>query len=607
MSGFLGLLRQDGRGFDEHLLGRIADQLRFRGPDAQNLFVERDLAACFTLLQVSQGRQSTRQPVVFDGRYWLLGENLIEDLAKQGLSSEANATDEELLLYAWKLWGPTSLERILGDFSFAIHDDENKTLWCVRDFIGARPFFYAHVPGVFAFSNTLDTLRSIPEISAKFDQAFLGDFLLHGFSQDPERTVYRDIRRLAPGHLLEYSGTNLQVRRFLTLPIEEPLHLKAEQDYLDAYRALLRDVVGDRMVSGKTALYLSGGLDSATVSAVAAQLAADRGQRRNLRAFTSSWRPLLEDREPEFAALSANHLGIAHEILEDRNFIPFFPGPARNPATPEPANEPFFSRSLRQYRRIAGYARVVLSGDGGDDVLTGQAWPYLVHLWSRRAWFEMMRTFGGFTLARGRIPPLRGGFRARISGLLKPEDQWKGYPDWLNPEFEACAGLRDRWKDRKDHLANLHPLHPQAYAALHRAYWGSVLESEDASWTRVPLETRAPMLDLRLLRFLLRVPPVPWCVNKELSRRALRSALPAAILRRPKTPLAKEPLQACIEQGNWRPELPRTVPDLIHRFVVYEKWLATLNHTKSYTYGAMFAPLALVQWVKAIENIEGIE
>lgn len=149
MSGFLGMFRQDSTEFDERLLERILNQLRFRGPDSQNIFVGH-AATCFTLSRVSKDRQSTQQPAVLDQRFWILGDvrldcrrELIDDLSKHGTTAEANVTDEELLLLAWRHWGEEALQRILGDFSLALWDAEKKTL--VRTRLRGRQAIFLHV------------------------------------------------------------------------------------------------------------------------------------------------------------------------------------------------------------------------------------------------------------------------------------------------------------------------------------------------------------------------------------------------------------------------------------------------------------------------------
>src|SRR5262249_45249162 len=150
----------------------------------------------------------------------------------------------------------------------------------------------------------------------------------------------------------------------------------------------------------------------------------------------------------------------------------------------------------------------------------------------------------------GRIPPLRGGFRSQVRKWLHRPDEWAGYPRWLNPDFEKRAALRQRWKELHQPQRWEHPL---GDASLHNSFWGSALETHDAGWTGIQLESRAPLLDLRVLRFLLRLPPVPWCANKELVRLAMKGRLPKRVLRRPKCPLPQDPLQACFL---WKPVLP---------------------------------------------------
>ena len=134
-----------------------------------------------------------------------------------------------------------------------------------------------------------------------------------------------------------------------------------------------------------------------------------------------------------------------------------------------------------------------------------------------------------------------------------------------------------------------------------------MLEDEDAGWTGIQLETRAPLLDLRLLRFLLRLPPVPWCIDKELTRRAMKPWLPVEILKRPKSPLLQDPLVAWQRRSGWRPQPEENPPKLVHEFVNWKDWCATLENSKgSLSWGHLY-PLSLSLWLKDVENRERIE
>jgi asparagine synthase (glutamine-hydrolysing) len=336
-------------------------------------------------------------------------------------------------------------------------------------------------------------------------------------------------------------------------------------------------------------------------------LAMQRGEMEELKAFTVDWRPLIDDPEPHFANLTATHLGLAHQLLAEQAVEPFAKSDAPADHSPQPTSEPFFSLAQKQYREIARHSRVILSGDGGDNVLAGQSWPYFVHLWNSGQRPEIARVLSRFIWERHSFPPLRAGLRARFRQLAGRTDEWDGYPDWLNPEFEARCGLREKWAIKLRPSDRRHPIHPIAYAGLHDGYWSTVLESEDAGNTHIALETRAPLLDLRVLRFLLRVPPVPWCINKDLVRRSMRNLLPPAVLSRPKTPLVGDPLEVCAKTGKWAPNALECLPPSFSRFVDIPKWRATLKHSQGYTSGPNLFLLAFVRWLKDIENEEGIE
>jgi asparagine synthase (glutamine-hydrolysing) len=274
---------------------------------------------------------------------------------------------------------------------------------------------------------------------------------------------------------------------------------------------------------------------------------------------------------------------------------------------PEPCHDPFRRLYVEQNHQIARHARVVLNGYGGDGALTGQSWPYLLHLIRGRHFWELGRSFGGYVLKHGRIPPLRAGFRSALRGWLAPEDPMARYPKWLSPDFEEKMDLRERWRELQQPLESAHPWYPKAHSLLNGLFFSSILESEDATWSGVPLVPRAPLLDLRLQRFLMRVPPVPLCVDKELLRRALRSLLPRGVLSRAKTPFQGDQVALQIKRHLWSP-LPLPVPTrAIQKFVVWQK-LDELMRTVPIRFPwTDLRPISLMYWLRAIERDEGIQ
>lgn len=605
MSGIAGVVSADGERPDAKLLERIADALTFRGPDARSVWKQPGAGFCFTFLRTGSAPQSAKQPCTLDGKLWLLADGRLDgrddlrwQLEGQGCTPPKQATDEELILHAWRVRGEGCLEFLRGDFAFALWDSESRSLWCVRDPIGARPFFYTHTCNRLFFSNTLDVVRLAPEVSDALDPRAIGDFLLQGWWPDAERTIFREVQRLPAGHVLHYSGGHAQIRRYAQLPIEEPLELRRPEEYVEAFREVLRAAVRDRLPADSVGVFLSGGLDSSSVAAISKALADENFTGCVQRAFTVDYRPLFDDEEGRYASRAASHIGIPLETLSAGACAPYARWGSSELRQPEPCHEPFLALQIEQYRQAAAHARVVFSGDGGDSVLDGQAWPDLVFRLRRMQPLTLLRAFGGYLLSHGRMPPLRGGFRARLRRWLGRGDAMLSYPLWLSPDFEQEFHLRDRWRELQLEPPDEHPLHPQAYRGLSSSYWPSVLEGEDAGWTGVPVELRTPFLDWRVLQFLLRVPPVPWCMQKELLRRSMRGLLPNEIQLRPKTPLQGDPLVLHVQRGDWRPlPLPAAVP-AISTFVNWTKLQRTLTVLAQDHLWLNLQPVSLNYWLK---------
>jgi asparagine synthase (glutamine-hydrolysing) len=614
VSGFFGVVRTDGAPIDERLLTRIAEDLRFRGPDGMSVWSEKGIGGCFALMRTGPVPQAGQQPFQERGRFRLWGDIRLDDrqslrqqLADAGAAAHDNASSEEYLFRAWQQWGEGALGKVIGDFSFALWDSQERTLWCARDFMGPRPFYYAHVGPVFCFSNTLDVLRRVPGISEDLDESFIGDFLLEGWNMEPSRTVYKDIRRLPAGNLLQWTNGAITTRRFRKLPIEEPLRLKRPEEYVERFLEVVRLAVEDRLSEDATAIYLSGGMDSGAVCAIAADLAGRSSGKPRLKAFTVSWEALLKDPEPAVAAVTAHHLNVEHEVIP---IVRIFPGTDAILLTPEPFLEPFSSQDQAPYVRVAAHSRVALTGDGGDDILTGQAWPYLVHLWKRRQWKTLAGDFGGYLWKERKFPPLRGGFRAKINRIFKSEDLFEQYPRWLDAEFETRAHLRERWLELQEEKSPVeHPVHSKAYNFLHSGYWAGLLETEDAGWSGTNLEVRTPLVDLRVLRYFLKLPPVPWCANKHLTREAMRRLLPGEVVDRPKTPMAEGELEQIEPRYIKKRDIDctRDAREKLERFVNFSKWCETFNAPKGSLTWLNLRPLSLLKWLKAVENAEGIK
>lgn len=608
MSGFAGIVRADGGTPDAKLLERFAEQLVFRGPDATHLWTRPGAGFCFTLLRSGPAPQAETQPFSLDGRVWLLGDvrldgrdDLRRELDEVDESTDDSATDEELALRVWRQWGEEGLAKLLGDFSFVLWDAAARELRCVRDLIGARPFFYASSSDWFCFSNTLEVVRSFSGVSSALDPQFIGDFLINESSLDPWRTVYRDIKRLSPGHFLSYFE-GLRVRRYTEFPIEEPLWLKPPSDYIERFQELLEKAVADRLPRAPSAIFLSGGLDSTSVAATACKIASQTGPLDRPRAYTIDCSTMFKDDEGALASRVAKQLEMDMETLSGASCLPYEGREDSLGRTPEPYHDPFLALGLRQWRQVRYHARVAFSGYGGDDILTGQAWPHLIYLLKQRDFMATVKTLGSYILEHKRVPPLRAGFKVRLRKWFGYKNPLTEFPQWLVPNFSDRQNLRDRWRETLESRESLHPLHPIAHSGLSGDFWASVFEGDDAGVTGVGVDSRAPLLDGRLLRFLLRVPPVPWCMEKTLLREAMRGMLPEEVRTRPKVPLLGDSVGYFVETKQWSP-LPLPTPAAgVLEFVDWERLRATLETARGSSLWVALRPVSLSYWLKGVVN-----
>jgi asparagine synthase (glutamine-hydrolysing) len=560
MSGIVGIFRRDGAPAEPALLQSLTRFLCFRGPDACEVWSEGPVGFGHTMLRTTQEAAHERQPATLDGRLWITADaridaraGLIEKLkakssAASGLS--LSTPDAELILHAYDIWGVACVEHLLGDFSFGIWDASRRRLFCARDQFGVKPFYYAHVGSSVVFSNTLDCVRQHPLVSDRLNDLAIADFLLFEMNQDSATTSFADIQRLPAAHLLECDRDTFSVRRYWTLSVTQPVHFKQDREYLERFRELLDQAVADRLRANSAGILLSGGLDSPTVAAAAKRLLAQN--KSELFAYTAMVDRLIPDDERHYASLVADALGIPIEFqaLDDCQLFDRAGEPEYR--SPEPENSAWPGRFVDQLRQIAAKSRVALTGQGSDPGFSSRITVHFRHLIRHGQFVQAVGDAVRYLSAEGRFSRLY--LRGRCRLLFSSRNPFFSYPAWLNEDLEKKLGLTDRWMvyglpNRRAVMrleASFTAFRPEASLAMSHVSWQSLCEGFDSGATRIPVEVRHPFFDLRLVTFLLGLPRLPWCCDKELLRQAARGVLPEAVRLRRKSPLRADPTVALL-------------------------------------------------------------
>jgi asparagine synthase (glutamine-hydrolysing) len=563
MSGIVAVLNTDGAPIDDELLARMTRSLAFRGPDRQGVRAMRHVGFGHAWLNTS-GATADPQPLTLDSRQWIVAdarvdarEDLVEALAADtGDEVRTDAPDAELILRAYRAWGEACVARLLGDFAFAIWDEPERRLFCARDQLGVKPLFYAPLARTLIVSNTLDCIRVHPAVSRDLNDAAIADFLLFGANQEPDTSTFQDIRRLPAAHTLTSSNATSTVRRYWTLPVDEPIQFRRAGDYLDRFQELLRGAVRDRLRTSRVGVLMSGGLDSPTLAAVAASVLRERSSDCRVQAITSVYDRLVPDAERHYAGMIAEHLRIPirYDVRDDETSILDWDRVTIH--TPEPvANPPGAAAAVAFFERTGADARVLLYGEGPDNALRYEWRAYLAHLLARRGAVSVARTLARELVAHPRVPlwsSIRPVARAVGEGY-----RWRTeFPAWIDDGFSARCACRERWDAQRRPLHAVHPVRPVGYRGFDAIRWQPLFEDCDVSGAFGRCEIRHPFLDLRLLRYMLALPVMPWCRNKLIIRESMRAALPREVLRRRKAAVRVSPDFARVRASG----LPRITP-----------------------------------------------
>lgn len=485
-------------------------------------------------------------------RYWIAGRirldarhalaaRLADRFPPDTIPGAISPTDGDLCLQAYATWRDRCVDHLAGDFAFVLWDGRERRLRAIRDQLGVRTLFHAESGGALIVGDSLDWIAARQPDRA-LDEQWIADFLTAGFSLDAERTVYRTVRRLAPAHSLDHSRGATTVRRYWSLQVGDPLHLRNTRAYAERFLELASAAIRDRLPAGKVGISMSGGIDSTTLAACTVAAAGDAGR---VVAECTCYERLMPDDEASFASLAARQLGIdlRTRAVDDLIYDPAWRGRSDGGAEPTAGVIAFHPEQIMASEQAA-QSPVWFFGEGPDNALVFERGAYLSWLVRRRDWGRLGEAMFRYLKAkRGR------GWRETLRRYAGRNDSAPAEPDtacWLDRSLAERLGQEARLARlaASDPLA--HPWHPRAVASFASPVWTAMFDGFDRDERLAPMVWRHPYLDLRVLAFLLSVPPVPWAREKLLMREAMRGRLPDAVLARPKTPLAGTPLAHAI-------------------------------------------------------------
>ncbi|MPY67617.1 asparagine synthase (glutamine-hydrolyzing) [Deinococcus sp. SDU3-2] len=549
MCGIAGIWHAQEQGpVGEGTLRRGLEALRHRGPDGEGLYHTPDVhlgMRRLAIIDLAGGDQPLYNEdgsvaVVFNGEIYNYKE-LRAGLRARG-HTLATSSDTEVLVHLYEERGPELVQELRGMFAFALHDRRRRRVVLARDRFGKKPLYYLQTSaGAWLFASELKALRAMAAECGEplsLNPQALYDFLSLGSVPQPS-TIFRGVYALPPGSWATLDESGLKIQRYWA-PEFLPKHPLGYGEAQERVRDLVAEAVRLRLRSDvPLGVFLSGGVDSTVVAYEAAQVVGD-----TLQTFTVA----VEDRafdESAIAAQTARRLGVQHTVLPLK-----VEALGSLQALVRQYDQPFADPSAIPSLGIAQLARehvkVVLNGDGGDEVFGGYR-RYVAAQWASPFSHLPRPVLRGVSQALGQPAARRSalGFGARfVRGLTQPageryltwttdilreqdkRDIWRGAPQ-LPTEDRVAARLDPR----------LDLLDSQVALDLQFNLLSGLLVKMDIATMAHSLEARSPLLDHRLAEFALRLPGtyrVRGSRAKAVLRDAYREPLAAAVVQGPK-------------------------------------------------------------------------
>ncbi len=541
MCGIAGLVQFDASPVEQGRLESARGVLDPRGPDGCGVFLESGVGLLHTRLavvdivgghqpMVYEDETGERIAVAFNGEVYNHRELRIE-LERMGHRFTTDHSDTEVLLHGYRAWGTDLVQHLRGMFAFVIWDRAGGTVMLARDPFGKKPIYYHHTRNRLVIGSTVAAVCTLIGQKPSIDMQGLGEYLTLGYTHS--QSLVKDVHELTPGHVMVAdSSGKVSFNRYVSLPGSSNETNGNGGTLLDVDNALQDAVVRRLEADVPVGCFLSGGIDSSVIAAIAQRKLAPKCER--IKTFTVVMDKKDHD-ESKWAKAAALYIGSDHrelpvkiEFIEDLRYLVQLMG--------EPFGDSSILPTYWLSRAVREHVTVALSGDGGDELFGGYDRYRAMGLIGRHGWWlkRIPRAFIG----DGTIKSKRGRMR-RLTAAAEFASANESYLDMIrlfdgeaikDMGFDGVTGIKalSNWVGNTD----------GAYAArrwdMHHYLPSDLLTKVDRASMAAGLEVRCPFLDLDVSEAAARLPKRLTRWGKVGLKKVARRYLPQTLIKRKK-------------------------------------------------------------------------
>lgn len=543
MSAITGIFYRNGRNVNLKQIQKMNKIISHRGPDGSSNWIDGYVAFGHQMLHTTPESLHEKLPfqdkklglvITADARI----DNRNELSEKLDIEDKEEVSDSYFILKSYEKWGEKCPEHLLGDFAFAIWDENEKKLFCARDHMGVKPFYYYLDDDLFVFGTEIKALLSVPEISVNLNETKVGYHLIPLIT-DRELTFYEKIFRLPAAQILIINNNIHKKEYYWKLDPDYEIKLDSDEEYYTKFRDLFEIAVKCRLRSNKKIGFeLSGGIDSSSVVAMAKKI---WNNNVDINTFSLIFEEIKETDESYYIKKVVETGGIKPHYLVADSISPFNEIEDIFFYQDEPYDTPNLAMIWQLYKKMHNNdIKIVLGGHDGDSLLY-KGENYLMELFITFRWLKLIQEIqyisNGLNIESFKL------FVAKVVFPLIPQlhDLWlkfkgtKKEKDFanINKNFVKRLHLNEKYKEleykpyRKAKSSK--KIH---YYYLTLATHQSIFEMMDKFAGALSMEARHPMMDKRLVEFCYGVPTYIKYDNgwgRLLVRRGLSDLLPKEV------------------------------------------------------------------------------
>ncbi len=542
MSAITGIFYRNGKTVEYDQIKKVNNILSHRGPDGSKIWNEGSMALGHQMLYTTP--ESLHEILPFEDNDLVITsdsriDNRKELSEKLNLKNNTEVSDSYFILKAYEKWGEKCPKKLLGDFTFAIWDKYNQKLFCARDHMGIKPFYYYLSNDLFIFATEIKAIFTILGIKREINELQMAYHLTVKITENREMTFYENIFRLPAAHSLTINKNNFNLNKYWKLNPDNKINLNSDEEYEKAFRDIFTESVNCRSRSAyPIGSMLSGGLDSSSVSCVAQKILQTKSKKK-LKTFSAIFEDVPESNEYNFIKkvlsennfesyfINADKISVLKELTQ---FFKYSDHPLIVPNT-------FMIWNIYREANKKG-ARIVLDGIEGDEIVYSDT---ILNLKELLLSLKLIKFFKEIeSLYRNRSLPYKYIIYylsldlapLLLIKIIKKIRQIYYNPEIINKNFSQQTNISEKNNQFIKKNQRIKTVNEKHYNDIDSAFIQFKMELND--WISAPFSTEArhPFYDKRLVEFCLALPSeqkVSKGWDRYIMRRALKNIIPREI------------------------------------------------------------------------------